>query len=54
MLDKTWQKMYQKAKAVQGFREISSHMEAGGVAACQSYLIQVEPIPGFVLILRVL
>ena len=33
MLDKTWQKMYQKAKAVQGFREISSHMEAGGVAA---------------------
>lgn len=33
MLDKTWQKMYQKAKAVQGFREISSYMEAGGVAA---------------------
>lgn len=33
MLDKTWQKMYQKAKAVQGFHEISSHMEAGGVAA---------------------
>lgn len=33
MLDKTWQKMYQKAIAVQGFREISSHMEAGGVAA---------------------
>ncbi|WP_230318918.1 cytidine deaminase family protein [Lactobacillus crispatus] len=33
MLDKTWQKMYQKSKAVQGFREISSHMEAGGVAA---------------------
>ena len=33
MLDKTWQKMYQKAKAVQRFREISSHMEAGGVAA---------------------
>ena len=33
MLDKTWQKMYEEAKAVQGFREISSYMEAGGVAA---------------------
>lgn len=25
--------MYHKAKAVQNFREISNHMEAGGVAA---------------------
>ncbi|NRN76807.1 cytidine deaminase family protein [Lactobacillus helveticus] len=33
MLDKTWQKMYQKVKEVQGFREILNHMEAGGVAA---------------------
>lgn len=33
MLDKTWQRMYHKAKAVQNFREISNHMEAGGVAA---------------------
>lgn len=53
MLDKTWQKMYQKAKAVQGFREISSHMEAGGVAAAV-LSDSGRPIPGFVLILRVL
>lgn len=33
MLHKTWQKMYQKVKEVQGIREILNHMEAGGVAA---------------------
>lgn len=33
MLDKTWQKMYEEAKSVQGFRQISDHLEAGGVAA---------------------
>ena len=31
--DATWQKMCQAAKKVQGFHEISDHMEAGGVAA---------------------
>ena len=31
--DATWQKMFQAAKKVQGFHEISDHMEAGGVAA---------------------
>lgn len=31
--DSTWQKMFQAAKKVQGFHEISDHMEAGGVAA---------------------
>lgn len=33
MLDKTWQKMQEEAKSVQGFRQISDHLEAGGVAA---------------------
>ena len=33
MLDKTWKKMYEKAKNVQEFRQISDHLEAGGVAA---------------------
>ena len=33
--DATWQKMCQAAKKVQGFHEISDHMEAGGVdTAC--------------------
>nr|WP_172988005.1 hypothetical protein [Lactobacillus helveticus] len=27
--DSTWQKMFQAAKQVQGFHEISDHMEAG-------------------------
>lgn len=31
--DKQWQAMYQAAKKVQGFHQISKHMEAGGVAA---------------------
>lgn len=31
--DSTWQKMFQVAKQVQSFHEISDHMEAGGVAA---------------------
>lgn len=30
MLDKTWQKMYQKVKEVQGFREISNHFKPYG------------------------
>lgn len=34
MLDKTWQKMYQKAKAVQGFREISSHYGSWWSCSC--------------------
>lgn len=33
MLDKTWKKMYEEAKNVQEFRQISDHLEAGGVAA---------------------
>ena len=33
MLDKTWKKMYEKAKNVQEFRQISDHLEAGVVAA---------------------
>lgn len=33
MLDKTWQKMYEEAKKVQGFHEISDYMEAGAVSA---------------------
>ena len=32
-MDKTWQKMYDAAKKVQGFNAIGPHMEAGGVAA---------------------
>ena len=32
-MDKTWQKMYEAAKKVQGFTAIGPHMEAGGVAA---------------------
>lgn len=31
--DNQWQKMYQAAKKVQGFHQISEHLEAGGVAA---------------------
>ncbi|MBC6349699.1 cytidine deaminase [Lactobacillus melliventris] len=33
IMDKTWQKMYEAAKKVQGFTAIGPHMEAGGVAA---------------------
>lgn len=33
IMDKTWQKMYDAAKKVQGFTAIGPHMEAGGVAA---------------------
>ena len=36
MLDKTWKKMYEKAKNVQEFRQISDHLEAGGVAVALS------------------
>lgn len=32
-LDQQWEEMYQAAKKVQGFRQISEHMEAGGVSA---------------------
>lgn len=32
-MDKTWKKMYQLANKVQNYRQISEHMEAGGVAA---------------------
>lgn len=32
-LDQQWQDMYQAAKRVQGFHQISEHMEAGGVSA---------------------
>ena len=33
IMDKTWQKMSEAAKKVQGFTAIGPHMEAGGVAA---------------------
>lgn len=32
-MDKTWKKMYQLAQSAQNYRQISAHMEAGGVAA---------------------
>lgn len=32
IMDKTWQKMSEAAKKVQGFTAIGPHMEAGGVA----------------------
>ena len=32
-MDKTWQRMYEAAKKVQDFRQISDHFEAGGVSA---------------------
>lgn len=32
-MDKTWKKMYQLAQSAQNYRQISTHMEAGGVAA---------------------
>ena len=53
MLDKTWKKMYEEAKNVQEFRQISDHLEAGGVAAAV-LSIQEEFIREFVLIPPVL
>ena len=32
-MDKTWKKMYQLTQSAQNYRQISAHMEAGGVAA---------------------
>ena len=32
-MDKTWKKMYQLAKRAQNYRQLSEHMEVGGVAA---------------------
>lgn len=32
-MDKTWKKMYQLTQSTQNYRQISAHMEAGGVAA---------------------
>lgn len=36
-MDKTWKKMYQLAQSAQNYRQISAHMEAGGVAAAVNY-----------------
>ena len=32
-MDKTWKKMYQLAQSAHNYRQLSAHMEAGGVAA---------------------
>lgn len=32
-LDDLWQEMYQEAKKIQGFHQVSAHMEVGGVSA---------------------
>ena len=40
-MDKTWQKMYEAAKKVQGFTTIGPHMEAGGVCAERNALFNM-------------
>ena len=48
-MDKVWNEMYEKAKAVLNPREVSSIIEAGGVAAAVEYVLIVLVLSAFVL-----